>query len=155
MTNSPASSAIQAGVRNLPESHGRIDLQLVTGDLVELERWVLACSQNLQPQSIVALYGDVGAGKTQLISFLRRALGSQEPTQSPSFAIHHTYCGGRLTLDHVDLYRIENIDDLESTGFWDLFAEHCHVIAVEWADRIPRELYPRDWELWEIHLHRL
>ena len=132
----------------------RIDLELVRGEQAELERWIREWSQKLLAKSIVALYGEVGVGKTHFVSVLARTLGSQEVSQSPSFAIHHAYPGGRLTLDHVDLYRVENMDDLESTGFWDLFKQTDHVIVIEWAERIPTKYFPHDWKLWEIHLIR-
>lgn len=120
-------------------------------NLSDLQAWATQLAKELQAATLLALEGEVGSGKTQLVQFLARALGAAEPTQSPSFAIHHTY-HGKIQIEHLDLYRLESEDDLESTGFWDLFQNRQSVIAIEWADRIPREWLPRDWALWAIHI---
>lgn len=130
--------------------HPRLNLSFTS--LNDFKIWVKKWSEQLRPGSVIALYGEVGAGKTQFVKFLAEALGSGDVSQSPSFAIHHSYTGGRVAIEHVDLYRIENLEDLESTGFWDLFENRNSVVAVEWAERIPASMFPLNWELWEIHL---
>jgi tRNA threonylcarbamoyladenosine biosynthesis protein TsaE len=102
----------------------------------------------LAPGDIVALVGDLGAGKTQLV---RGACeGARVPPRevsSPSFAIVGTY-GGRIPIHHADLYRLADEDELHATGFFDLLGGPGAVL-VEWADRIPGAL-PVD--RLEIHL---
>jgi tRNA threonylcarbamoyladenosine biosynthesis protein TsaE len=95
---------------------------------------------------LVLLDGPMGAGKTQFTRFLLEALGSAEVT-SPSFAIHNRYETPRGEVDHLDLYRIDNVDDLESTAFWDLFVESDGVVVIEWSDRL------KDWGVY-THLPR-
>lgn len=77
----------------------------------------------------------MGAGKTQFTKFLVQEFGSDE-TVSPSFAIHNRYSTPIGSIDHFDLYRLEREDDLESTGFWDIFASREAVVIVEWASKL-------------------
>jgi tRNA threonylcarbamoyladenosine biosynthesis protein TsaE len=102
----------------------------------------------LVPGDVVALVGDLGAGKTQLV---RGACeGARVPPRevaSPSFAIVGTY-HGRIPVHHADLYRLADEDELHATGFFDLLGGEGAVL-VEWADRIPGAL-PQ--ERLEIHL---
>lgn len=83
---------------------------------------------------VVALYGELGTGKTTLIRGLAAGLGADSGVvSSPTFVLIHEYAG-RLTLVHADLYRIASEDDLRSIGLVDHFTEHT-VTAIEWADR--------------------
>lgn len=102
---------------------------------------------------LILLDGPMGAGKTQFTRFLLEALGSSD-VSSPSFAIHNHYDTAKATVEHVDLYRIDNSDDLESTGFWDLMAEAEGIVLVEWSDRLKDwgifGHLPRNWPLLKI-----
>lgn len=100
---------------------------------------------SLGQKRILLLDGPMGAGKTQFTRFLLEALGGDE-TVSPSFAIHNQYSTSRGPVDHIDLYRLENEDDLESTGFWDLFSASQGLIIIEWAERLPAGSLPRTWQ---------
>lgn len=99
----------------------------------------------LKPKSILLLEGPVGAGKTELVKALTQSYFIPE-IGSPSFAIHHRYAGtGDVTIDHLDLYRLESEEDLESTGFWDLFAQESGLVIIEWSDRLNSEYLPLNW----------
>ena len=97
---------------------------------------------------LILLEGPMGAGKTQFTRYFIEALGSTE-TASPSFAIHHRYQTRKGNVDHFDLFRLENEEDLESTGFWDLFLDSNGLMIVEWADRLNdlglQEQLPKQW----------
>jgi tRNA threonylcarbamoyladenosine biosynthesis protein TsaE len=93
----------------------------------------------LQPGDVVALEGDLGAGKTELVR--GACAGAKVPpaeVSSPSFAIVGTY-RGRIPVHHADLYRIGDEDELYGTGFGDLVGGEG-ALLVEWADRIPGAL---------------
>jgi tRNA threonylcarbamoyladenosine biosynthesis protein TsaE len=93
----------------------------------------------LAPGDVVALVGDLGAGKTRLVRGACRGAGvPAEEVASPSFAIVATY-RGRLPLHHADLYRVADEDELYGTGFSDLLGGEG-ALLVEWADRVPAAL---------------
>ena len=93
----------------------------------------------LAPGDVVALVGDLGAGKTQLVRGACAGAGVPEAeVSSPSFAIVATY-RGRIPVHHADLYRIADEDELYGTGFGDLVGGDG-ALLVEWADRIPSAL---------------
>lgn len=93
----------------------------------------------LKPGDVVALEGDLGAGKTQLVrGACAGARVPDEEVSSPSFAIVATY-RGRIPVHHADLYRIADEDELHATGFGDLVGGDG-ALLVEWADRVPGAL---------------
>jgi tRNA threonylcarbamoyladenosine biosynthesis protein TsaE len=84
---------------------------------------------------VLALSGDLGAGKTQLVRGLARGLGITERVHSPTFALLHSYEEGRLTLHHLDLYRLEHADAVRQAGLETYLYAHQAVAVVEWAER--------------------
>jgi tRNA threonylcarbamoyladenosine biosynthesis protein TsaE len=89
----------------------------------------------LQPGDVVALVGDLGAGKTQLVRGACAGAGVDEAdVSSPTFGIVQTY-QGRLPIHHADLYRLADLDELYATGFMDLVGADG-ALLVEWADRV-------------------
>ena len=84
---------------------------------------------------MVALSGDLGAGKTQLVRGACAGAGVDEgDVSSPTFAIVQTY-RGRLPVHHADLYRLADLDELYATGFMDLLGGDG-ALVVEWADKV-------------------
>jgi tRNA threonylcarbamoyladenosine biosynthesis protein TsaE len=84
----------------------------------------------------IALHGDLGAGKTQFVRGLVRGLaGNPRSVSSPTYVLLNIYDTGRLTIYHLDAYRIHGVDDFESIGFSELL-EQGGVVVVEWASRI-------------------
>ena len=84
----------------------------------------------------IALHGDLGAGKTQFVRGLLRGLrGNPRSVSSPTFMLLNVYDTGRLTLYHLDAYRIHGDEDFESIGFSELL-EQGGVVVVEWASRV-------------------
>lgn len=87
---------------------------------------------------VLGLIGELGAGKTRFVQGLAEGLGVTGGTvSSPTFAIRHDHAG-RLTLLHLDFYRLRDPEEIDWLGMLDAPAEA--VIAVEWADRLPEAL---------------
>ena len=94
------------------------------------------------PGDVYALTGDLGVGKTVFTKGLAEGLGITEPVTSPTFTIVQSYEGGRLPFHHFDVYRIEDIDEMDEIGYEDCFYGDG-VTLVEWADVIA-ELLPEN-----------
>ncbi len=88
----------------------------------------------LRPGSVVALYGDLGAGKTAFVRGLACGLGLDVRVSSPTFTIVNEYLGP-VPLFHFDMYRINGADELFDIG-WDDYLERGGICAVEWSENI-------------------
>lgn len=94
----------------------------------------------LKPGDIVALSGDLGAGKTTLTKAIAKGLGIKSQVTSPTFLLIQEYKEGRMPLYHFDVYRLNGAEDLYELGFEEyLFGDG--VCVIEWADQI-EELLP-------------
>ena len=88
----------------------------------------------LLPGDFIALTGELGSGKTLLVRGAAEGAGATDPASSPSFALLNLYRGGRVLLQHLDLYRLTGPAELFALGFEDLLAEPA-ATQCEWADR--------------------
>jgi len=122
-----------------PAADGAFTARIATRSAIETRRLGERLGRLLAPGDVIALVGDLGAGKTQLVrGACAGAKVPPEEVSSPSFAIVATY-RGRLPVHHADLYRIADEDELYGTGFGDLVGGEG-ALLVEWADRIPGAL---------------
>ena len=87
----------------------------------------------LKGGEVIAYKGDLGMGKTTLTRGIAMGLGLDDIVSSPTFALVNEYRGGRLTLYHFDMYRINTAEALESTGYYDYLSDDS-VICVEWSE---------------------
>lgn len=129
MTDRRSPSGVRAKCRLTLESHDELATR-------ELGRALgVACGGRV----CVALRGALGAGKTVLVKGIAEGLGVTDHVTSPTFTFVNEYGAGGRRLTHVDLYRIESEDDLESIGWSDVVLE-ADVLAVEWAEHAGEEL---------------
>lgn len=99
-------------------------------------------SEKAQPGEIYCLSGDLGVGKTVFTKGFAAGLGIVEPVSSPTFTIVQIYEEGRLPLYHFDVYRIEDIEEMEEIGYEDCFYGEG-VCLIEWAELI-KEILPEN-----------
>lgn len=118
--------------------------------VAETEQFGEQLAKELTSGSVVALFGGMGMGKTQLVRGLARGLGLDAEVSSPTFAVVHDY-GGNPPLIHFDMYRISGWDDLYSTGFFD-YMEAGAILVIEWSENIENAL-PKDSV--RLHLSRV
>ncbi len=104
----------------------------------ELGRKVAA---TLRGGEVLALDGDLGAGKTHFVKGIAAGLGCDADVTSPTFTLIHEYTGGRLPLHHFDFYRLESEDEVLRLGLDDYLGTEG-VAAIEWAGKFPA-LLPR------------
>jgi tRNA threonylcarbamoyladenosine biosynthesis protein TsaE len=93
-------------------------------------------ASDLRRGDVLALSGDLGAGKTHFVKGLAAALGTVAAVTSPTFTLIHEYLGGRLPLYHFDFYRLEGEDEALKIGL-DEYLDGDGVCVIEWADKFP------------------
>ncbi|HJV45466.1 MAG TPA: tRNA (adenosine(37)-N6)-threonylcarbamoyltransferase complex ATPase subunit type 1 TsaE [Bacillota bacterium] len=108
------------------------DYVFVTRSAMETQEWAKNLAERLRPGDVIALEGDLGAGKTTFTQGLARGLEIQGVVNSPTFTIIKEYAG-RIPLYHMDVYRVE--DEWEELGLDEYFYGDG-VTVVEWASMI-------------------
>ncbi len=94
----------------------------------------------LSAGDVVALCGDLGAGKTHFAKGVVEGLGASDGVTSPTFALVNEYRTGSIPIFHFDFYRLDAAEEVVRIG-WDDYLDEDGVLLVEWADRFP-ELLP-------------
>lgn len=117
-------------------------MQVVTHGVEQTVSMGRVLGQLVQAGSCIVLDGDLGAGKTQLTKGIASGLGVGDLVTSPTFTIMNEYLSGRLPLCHLDLYRLDTVEQLADIGFDDLF-DGSSVVVIEWGERFP-EMLPDD-----------
>ncbi len=92
-------------------------------------------AKTLKKGSVVTFLGGLGMGKTAFVSGLAKGLGIDADVTSPTFSIVNEYIGKENVLYHFDMYRVDNWDDLYSTGYFD-YLDGVSFLAVEWSENI-------------------
>lgn len=96
-------------------------------------------AEQLKSGDVVALYGDLGAGKTRFVKGISKGLGIREQVTSPTFTIVNEHRDGRIPLFHFDCYRLRTPSELDELGFEE-YIDGGGVCVVEWAEMIEERL---------------
>ena len=121
------------------------EVAVPVADLTEaaLREWGEALGATVAPGTVLALEGDLGAGKTTLAQAIARGWGVTSDVTSPTYAIVHEYASPRGPLHHLDLYRIERPEQLAQIG-WDAILRTRGLVILEWPERagdaLPKDL---------------
>ena len=110
-------------------------MEFLTNSPAETEAVGIALGKVLQPGTILAYKGDLGAGKTAFTRGLARGLGCSDMVTSPTYTIVNEYLSGRLPLFHFDMYRLSSADDLWDIG-WEDYLDRNGICAVEWSENV-------------------
>ncbi|MDQ5938606.1 MAG: tRNA threonylcarbamoyladenosine biosynthesis protein TsaE [Patescibacteria group bacterium] len=105
----------------------------------ETEKIAQAVVKKLQGGEVLALVGNLGAGKTVFVKGLAKALGIEDNITSPTFVLMKIYQTSHATIKrlvHVDCYRLEKVDDLDDIGLADYLHDPASIVVIEWADRV-------------------
>ena len=110
-------------------------MEFITHSPEETEKIGEALAKSLQPGTVLAYRGDLGAGKTAFTRGLARGLGCKETVTSPTYTIVNEYLSGKYPLFHFDMYRLASSDDLWDIG-WEDYLDRGGVCAVEWSENV-------------------
>lgn len=106
----------------------------ITLDLAELRAWGEALGRNAAAPLVIAMSGDLGAGKTTLAQAICAGYGVTEPVTSPTYALVHEYASARSPVFHIDLFRLNSEAELTNLG-WDDICASTALVLVEWPER--------------------
>lgn len=127
---------LESSGRKIPDSSFRWnDGKTITSqNAEETRKWGESLAKSLAPGDIVALSGELGAGKTVLAQGILRGLGVEEIVQSPSFIMAREY-NCRIPAVHLDLYRLRGSEEFRAIGL-DEYLDDRHIVIIEWAEKI-------------------
>ena len=115
--------------------------------LEESDLFAQKIAQKLNPDDIVLLYGDLGAGKTYLVKRIVKHLNISSEVTSPSFSIINQYGASRKVF-HLDLYRIKNKQEIINTGFEEILNSDA-IVLIEWPQIVEEEL---NWKHYRLYI---
>ena len=114
-------------------------MEFITNSPAETERIGAFLAEKLQPGTVIAYRGDLGAGKTAFTRGIAKGLGCRDCVTSPTYTIVNEYLSGRMPLFHFDMYRLASADDLWDIG-WEDYLDRGGVCAVEWSENVEEAL---------------
>lgn len=108
--------------------------------LKELKKFAKGLAKTLKGGEVLALSGELGAGKTTFTKFLLKELGIKSRIVSPTFVLMVPYVHNKTTYYHLDLYRTSSFKEISALGFEELWGLKHSVFIIEWAERIKKHL---------------
>lgn len=105
----------------------------------EAERFLIELEPRENEATVVALSGELGAGKTTFAQALAHSLGVEETVNSPTFVIEKIYSLSNQRwqrLVHVDAYRLKNADELRALGWDEIVADPANLVVIEWPENV-------------------
>jgi tRNA threonylcarbamoyladenosine biosynthesis protein TsaE len=124
-------------------------VEFITASPVETQALAGKIARTLKPGTIILLTGELGAGKTTFIQGLAKGLGAKENVSSPSFVLINEYRSGRIPLIHLDLYRLDNLAQIEELGLEDYYSQPI-IMVIEWGEKLehlaPKNAYKIELE---------
>lgn len=109
-------------------------LEIISKSVADTENAGAAFARSLKPGTVVAMYGDLGAGKTAFVRGMAKGLGSASRVTSPTFTIVNEY-DGDTELFHFDMYRLKSSDELFDIG-WEDYLGRGGICVVEWSENV-------------------
>ena len=110
-------------------------MEFITHSPEQTEAVGAALGKRLNPGTVIAYQGDLGAGKTAFTRGVACGLGAKESVTSPTYTIVNEYLSGKYPLFHFDMYRLASSDDLFDIG-WEDYLDRGGVCAVEWSENV-------------------
>jgi tRNA threonylcarbamoyladenosine biosynthesis protein TsaE len=120
--------------------------RLTVSSLQAMRALAAALARHVRPGDVVAVEGPLGSGKTAFVGGFAEALVGGDPVTSPTFTFWHRYGNGEVTLEHLDLYRIEDEADLPELGLEEAFSSGS-ITIVEWPERAPSLVGTAKWRV--------
>jgi tRNA threonylcarbamoyladenosine biosynthesis protein TsaE len=118
-------------------------MEVSTHSSKETEKLAFELAGKIKKGDVIALYGDLGSGKTTFTRFLVRALGLNSRVQSPTFVIARKYSNSELTLNHIDLYRLGTKEEAMDIGMAEFLNDREAITVIEWPEII-EEILPEE-----------
>lgn len=125
-----------------------MDTTVITESLEETKKLAKKLAEELGDQRFLALFGELGAGKTTFVQGLAKGLGAKERIISPTFIIVRNHKLDSKTFYHIDLYRVQTENEKDELGLKEIFNDPNSIIAVEWAEKIKNILPKKRIELY-------
>lgn len=108
-------------------------------------------AERIAPGDVIALYGELGAGKTEFVKGVCQQLEIEQIVTSPTFTIMNCYTGRlndhNISIYHIDLYRIKKVDELDEIGFDECIHSPSDVKLIEWAEKAEDRLSKLDYKI--------
>ncbi|MCI0448635.1 MAG: tRNA (adenosine(37)-N6)-threonylcarbamoyltransferase complex ATPase subunit type 1 TsaE [Chlorobi bacterium] len=119
------------------------EFAIITKSAEETQNFGIEFAKKLKKGDVIALYGYLGSGKTELAKGICKGLGVTQTVSSPTFVIVNEYSSAKFPkIFHLDLYRLKTLDDIINIGFYDYINENM-LVLIEWPEHV-EDLLPKN-----------